>query len=114
MSHDRRHHKNGKQEGVAKECTNNDHGSPKSYPSIKSRRFVTPTVNVLLPDGQISRQTRWAFLACPALAEKIFWFSEVANHWHNLRIPSHRGAVRDRHGRGMGCGGRGSAFDERR
>jgi hypothetical protein len=25
----------------------------------------------------------------------------------SLAIPSHRGAVRDRHGRGAGCGGRG-------
>src|SRR6476469_6984831 len=30
------------------------------------------------------------------------------------RVPSHRGAARDRHGRGAGCGGRGCAFDERR
>ena len=28
-------------------------------------------------------------------------------------VPSHRGAARDRHGRGAGCGGRGSARDER-
>jgi hypothetical protein len=27
-------------------------------------------------------------------------------------VPSHRGAVRDRHGRGAGCGGRGMSKDE--
>jgi hypothetical protein len=27
-------------------------------------------------------------------------------------VPSHRGATRDRHGRGAGCGGRGCALDE--
>ena len=27
-------------------------------------------------------------------------------------VPSHRGAARDRHGRGAGCGGRGCALDE--
>jgi hypothetical protein len=31
-----------------------------------------------------------------------------------LAVPSHRGAVRDRHGRGTGCGGRVGAFDEQR
>src|SRR5258708_37248525 len=29
-------------------------------------------------------------------------------------VSFHRGAYRDRHGRGMGCGGRGSAIDEQR
>src|ERR1700722_19236233 len=29
-------------------------------------------------------------------------------------VSSHRGAVRDRHGRGAGCGGRGMSKDERR
>ena len=28
-----------------------------------------------------------AFLACPVLVEKIFWFSEMANHWYILGRP---------------------------
>ncbi len=40
---------------------------------------------------------------CPALFEKIFWFSEDPNHFYNRRHPvPHRGAFRDRHGRWSG------------
>src|SRR5229473_5074347 len=49
--------------------------------------------------------------------ESYFWFSEkyFCSHAPQIRsrtlaIPSHRGAYRDRHGRGMGCGGRGSVL----
>ena len=31
----------------------------------------------------------------------------------SFTVPSHRGAVRDRHGRGAGCGGRRRRIDER-
>src|ERR1700731_3916041 len=30
----------------------------------------------------------------------------------SIAVPSHRGAARDRHERGAGCGGRGGRFDE--
>jgi hypothetical protein len=32
----------------------------------------------------------------------------------SITVPPHRGAYRDRHGRGAGCGGRGGAIDEQR
>jgi hypothetical protein len=51
---------------------------------------------------------------CPASLTKIFPFSADPNH---RLIPLHlvptRGAARDRHERGTGCGGRGSADNER-
>ena len=39
---------------------------------------------------------------------KIFCFSEYPSHPIFLPVPPHRGAYRGRHGRGAGCGGRGS------
>src|ERR1700684_2604041 len=51
---------------------------------------------------------------CPAPSEKIFCFSEVQITAIFAAVPSHRGASRDRHGRGAGCGGRGCADNERR
>jgi hypothetical protein len=50
---------------------------------------------------------------CPAPLLKIFRFSVCANHLHIRRRPvPHRGAARDRHERGAGCGGRRRRFDE--
>jgi hypothetical protein len=49
-----------------------------------------------------------ADLACPDPAEKIFPFSAEANQSHLRNRLTHRGADRDRHERGLGCGGRGS------
>src|ERR1700720_1996137 len=42
---------------------------------------------------------------------KIFRYARRANHLYKF-APSHptRGAYRDRHGRGVGCGGRGSVL----
>src|SRR5450755_3168463 len=34
-------------------------------------------------------------MACPALAEKIFWFSEDPNQIYIHRVLSHRGALRN-------------------
>ena len=50
---------------------------------------------------------------CPASSEKIFCFSEIQIRVIFAPVPSHRGASRDRHGRGAGCGGRGCADNER-
>src|SRR5713226_5478388 len=48
---------------------------------------------------------------CPAPFAKIFRFTRRANHLYKF-APSHptRGAYHDRHGRGVGCGGRGSVL----
>ena len=46
--------------------------------------------------------------------QKDFGFSEPQIRAICFAVPSHRGATRDRHGRGAGCGGRGCADDERR
>src|ERR1700676_1134680 len=53
--------------------------------------------------------TSQADLGRPVLVAKIFHFTRRANHLYKF-APSHptRGAYRDRHGRGVGCGGRGS------
>jgi hypothetical protein len=66
--------------------------APLAGPSMKA---------VILPDGQIKK-------SCPALPKKIFLFSFDPNHPHIDAVSPHRGAYRDRHGRGMRCGGRGS------
>jgi hypothetical protein len=54
-------------------------------------------------------------LGCPDRSAKINRFSPPPNHFY---IASHpvplRGAFRDRHGRGAGRSGRGSAIDEQR
>src|ERR1700689_4580855 len=55
---------------------------------------------------------------------KAIWVvqSSIKKYFHSLltqitclspAVPSHRGAVRDRHGRGAGCGGREGRIDER-
>jgi len=55
------------------------------------------------PDGQISVQSR---------SEKYFASPFGRNSFMDSAVSSHRGAYRDRHGRGMGCGGRGSVRRE--
>jgi hypothetical protein len=51
--------------------------------------------------------------SCLVFSAKIFRFSRWANHLYKLACPaSIRGAFRDRHERGAGCGGRFGAFDE--
>ena len=49
-----------------------------------------------------------ADLACPDNVEEIFPFSAGANQSHLRNRLTHRGADRDRHERGLRCGGRGS------
>jgi hypothetical protein len=61
-----------------------------------------------LPDGQISENR-----VQPCL-QKYFCFSEMQTKLYDLPSRPTRGAVRDRHGRGAGCGGRGCADNERR
>jgi len=45
---------------------------------------------------------------------KIFRFAINPNQIHICAVLSHRGAARDRHGRGAGCDGRGWRFRRRR
>src|SRR5947207_11193631 len=47
-------------------------------------------------------------LGSPVLLAKIFPFPADPNQLYIPSVLSHRGAFRDRHGRGVGCGGRGS------
>src|ERR1700739_3958951 len=60
-----------------------------------------------LPDRRASRKP------VQPLLKKYFWFSEEANQFISFAVLSHRGAFRERHERGAGCGGRGGALDGR-
>src|SRR6266403_2116074 len=64
-----------------------------------------------LPDGQITSDFQ---KLCQAPFAKIFLFAPDPNQFTDSHclVPT-RGAYRDRHERGAGCGGRGSARDER-
>jgi hypothetical protein len=57
--------------------------------------------------GQAAARRANQRFACPVPLAKIFLFSPYPNHFICTAVPSHRGATRDRHGRGTGCGGRG-------
>ena len=68
------------------------------------------------PTAAVARKGRFvatsqADLGRPVLVAKIFRFTRRANHLYKF-APSYptRGAYRDRHGRGEGCGGRGSVL----
>jgi hypothetical protein len=54
------------------------------------------------------------FLARRANVPRLPRLISPPNQNYILAVPSHRGATRDRHGRGAGCGGRGCADNERR
>ena len=63
-----------------------------------------PYVLADLPDGRfVDRGVQ------PPL-QKDFRFRPPQITSRTFRIPPHRGAYRDRHGRGEGCGGRGSVL----
>jgi hypothetical protein len=55
-------------------------------------------------------------LICPVQspARKYSYLQRPQINCISITVPSHRGATRDRHGRGTGCGGRGCADNERR
>jgi hypothetical protein len=57
---------------------------------------------LLCPDGQISD------LPVQPHLQKFFRFRLTQIKTISFAVPSPRGAYRDRHGRGAGCGGRGS------
>ena len=63
------------------------------------------------PSGKSLRSARDG-LSSP-LCENILVFRKTKSV-HISIVPSHRGAARDRHGRGTGCGGREGALDEQR
>ena len=59
-----------------------------------------------LPDGQISEIACRGELSVQPLREKYSAFAVGQIISTNSPVSSHRGAARDRHGRGAGCGGR--------
>ncbi len=66
------------------------------------------------PKQKIREQIQ-ADLGRPVPFAKIYRFARTPNHLYiPRRLVPLRGAARDRHGRGAGCGGRGCALDERR
>jgi hypothetical protein len=77
--------------------------------SRKFRRGKSPEsedllsrINLICPDGQISHS------AVQSCLQKYFRSRLTQITSISLAVSSPRGAYRDRHGRGMGCGGRGS------
>jgi hypothetical protein len=64
----------------------------------------------LPPDPTVKSLSR---LSSPPL-QKYSDFPKTQITFITLPVLSHRGAARDRHGRGTGCGGRVGAFDEQR
>ena len=77
--------------------------------SRKFRRWKLPEsedllsrINLICPDGQISHS------AVQSCFQKYFHSRLTQISSRPLAVSSPRGAYRDRHGRGMGCGGRGS------
>ena len=60
------------------------------------------------PEGQITD------LPVQPRLKKYFHFLSTQITGLFCAVTSPGGAYRDRHGRGMGCGGRGGAFDEQR
>jgi hypothetical protein len=76
---------------------------------VELRRIFRPTLPIFiesdLPDGRKDLRAR---KTCRVPRAKINRFSIDPNHSYPLAVSSHQGAYRDRHGRGAGCGGRGS------
>jgi hypothetical protein len=64
------------------------------------------------PDGQITSCTARPPVQLPLKKYSGFPKEQITSYI--LAVPSHRGAARDRHERGAGCGGRVGAFDEQR
>ena len=69
--------------------------SPQKNPSRRPGSRPGRRGESVLPDGQIKLEIHPASRACPVPAEKIFWFSEIANQSISMSIPSHlRGGSR--------------------
>jgi hypothetical protein len=60
---------------------------------------MVPKISQGLPDGQITD-----FLSIPLRKNILIFRNPNQGYIHS--VPSHRGAARDRYGRGAGCGGR--------
>jgi hypothetical protein len=73
----------------------------RSAPLARTAEFVE-TDQSDLPDGQISD------LPVQPCCQKYFRFRLAQIKSISPAVSSHTGAYRDRHGRGAGCGGRGS------
>jgi len=70
-----------------------------SVGAARSRRHGRKMLYV--PEGQITQKP------VQPLFQKYFYSRSTQINFRTLSVPPHRGAFRDRHGRGAGCGGRG-------
>ena len=68
---------------------------------------LPPSLFELRRTGRLICPTGKSVNCCLAPFAKIFPFSFYPNHFYIPAVSPHRGAYRDRHGRGAGCGGRG-------
>src|ERR1700731_2831767 len=67
-------------------------------------RDLLKQIDPILPDGQIRHGL--CFCLVQPWPKKYFCFSEIKSVVHPQPSRPTRGAYRDRHGRGAGCGGR--------
>jgi hypothetical protein len=74
----------------------------------ENQRLPLQSIGLICPTG-----ARRDFVSSP-LSKNILLRGLVETAIHQAHPVPIRGAFRDRHGRGMGCGGRDGAFDERR
>ncbi len=86
------------------DLTGRRRGSAPSFGLARNGEFIEPD-QADLPDGQISE------LAVQPLLQKYFTspVGQIISTHSRHPVPL-RGAYRDRHGRGVGCGGRGSVL----
>jgi hypothetical protein len=92
------------------DCEGSDESSPSThrYPAIIGGLRLANTAARFVETDQSDCPTGKSIKSCPAPFAKIFSFAPDPNQMHIQDVLSHRGAYRDRHGRGAGCGGRGS------
>src|ERR1700722_17631706 len=74
-------------------------------PDLRATANLLNRFNLICPTGLLAD-----FVSSPFCKNILFF--RIPKSVYILRRPPHRGAYRDRHGRGAGCGGRGGADDE--
>jgi hypothetical protein len=85
-----------------------DAGEGELMSGNENQRVPLQSIGLICPTG-----ARRDFVSSP-LSKNILLRGLVETAIHQAHPVPIRGAFRDRHGRGMGCGGRDGAFDERR
>jgi hypothetical protein len=90
----------------------NRYGLEMDLRSLVSRRKGTPPVlqrssGGFIRQGDLLNRINLILAVQPCL-QKDFCSRQTQIKSKSLAVPPHRGAYRDRHGRGAGCGGRGS------